>query len=110
MPSGRRCVVKRLKPIADNSQIYQLVQERFQREAAILEELGGHHRQIPTLYGYFRDDDHFYLVQEYIEGETLSGYLQHQGRLSESTVREILVSLLLVLEYVHSKKNCSPRY
>ena len=104
MPSGRRCVVKRLKPIADNSQIYQLVQERFQREAAILEELGSHHGQIPTLYGYFRDDDHFYLVQEYIEGETLSGYLQRQGRASESTVREILVSLLPVLEYVHSKK------
>lgn len=104
MPSGRRCVVKRLKPIADNSQIYQLVQERFQREAAILEELGSHHGQIPTLYGYFRDDDHFYLVQEYIEGETLSSYLQHHGLASESTVREILVSLLPVLEYVHSKK------
>ncbi|MFP4652998.1 MAG: protein kinase domain-containing protein [Phormidium sp.] len=104
MPSGRRCVVKRLKPIADNSQIYQLVQERFQREAAILEELGSHHPQIPTLYGYFRDDDHFYLVQEYIEGETLSSYLQHHGLASESTVREILVSLLPVLEYVHSKK------
>jgi serine/threonine-protein kinase len=40
MPSGRRCVIKQLKPVANNPQIYQLVQERFQREAAILEELG----------------------------------------------------------------------
>jgi serine/threonine-protein kinase len=46
MPSRRRCVVKQLRPIQNNSQIYQ-VQERFQREAAILEELGGSIDQIP---------------------------------------------------------------
>ena len=37
LPSGRYCVLKQLTPVSDNSQIYQLVQERFQREAAILE-------------------------------------------------------------------------
>jgi serine/threonine-protein kinase len=31
MPSGRRCVIKQLKPIINNPQVYQLVQERFQR-------------------------------------------------------------------------------
>ncbi len=41
MPSKRRCVVKQLRPMQNNPQIYQLVKERFQREAAILEELGG---------------------------------------------------------------------
>ncbi|RUT06679.1 hypothetical protein DSM106972_029360 [Dulcicalothrix desertica PCC 7102] len=40
MPTKRRCVIKQLKPVADNPEIYQLFQERFQREAAILEELG----------------------------------------------------------------------
>lgn len=60
MPSLRRCVVKQLKPIQNNSQIYQLVQERFQREAAILEELGGANTQIPNLYAYFQLDGQFY--------------------------------------------------
>ncbi|HEY9694455.1 MAG TPA: 4-Cys prefix domain-containing protein [Oculatellaceae cyanobacterium] len=46
-PSKRRCVIKQLKPIANNPQIYQIVQERFQREAAILEELGEDKQQIP---------------------------------------------------------------
>jgi serine/threonine protein kinase len=72
MPSGRRCVIKQLKPVANNPQIYQLVQERFQREAAILEELGEGSHQIPALYAYFVENGQFYLVQEYIQGQTLT--------------------------------------
>lgn len=102
MPSGRRCVIKQLKPVANNPQVYQLVQERFQREAAILEELGNGCLQIPTLYAYFVEAGEFYLVQEYIEGQTLTQILQ-QGLLSESSVKEILVNILPVLDYVHSK-------
>ncbi len=59
MPSRRRCVIKQLKPIQDNPQVYQLVQQRFQREAAILEELGDGSDQIPRLYAYFSEMDNF---------------------------------------------------
>ncbi len=104
MPSSRRCVIKQLRPIQNNPQIYQLVQERFQREAAILEDLGGYTDQIPTLYAYFQSEGQFYLVQEWIEGDTLTAKLQKQGLFSESAVREILLDLLPVLEYVHSKR------
>ncbi len=103
IPSQRRCVIKQLKPIEDNPQVYQLVQQRFQREAAILEELGDGNHQIPRLYAYFSIDGQFYLVQEYIEGQTLSGKLQSQGLMSESGVKEILTGILPVLVYVHSK-------
>ena len=58
-------MIKQLKPVANNAQVYQLVQERFQREAAILEELGGSSNQIPRLNAYFTEDGQFYLVQEY---------------------------------------------
>ncbi|NDJ21254.1 YARHG domain-containing protein [Nostoc sp. B(2019)] len=104
MPSKRRCVVKQLRPIQNNPQIYQLVQERFQREAAILEELGGATDQIPVLYAYFSTNGQFYLVQEWIEGDTLTAKLQKQGLFSERTVQEILVNLLPVLDYVHSRQ------
>ncbi|WGV27918.1 protein kinase domain-containing protein [Halotia branconii] len=103
MPSKRRCVVKQLRPIQNNPQIYQLVQERFQREAAILEDLGGSTDQIPVLYAYFTSGGQFYLVQEWIEGDTLTAKLQKQGLFSESAITELLVNLLPVLEYVHSK-------
>ncbi|MBE9051990.1 YARHG domain-containing protein [Nostocales cyanobacterium LEGE 11386] len=103
MPSKRRCVVKQLRPIQNNPQIYQLVQERFQREAAILETLGGATDQIPALYAYFVANGQFFLVQEWIEGETLTTKVQKQGLFSEGAVQEILVNLLPVLEYVHSQ-------
>ncbi|MCX5982065.1 MULTISPECIES: YARHG domain-containing protein [Nostocales] len=75
MPSQRRCVIKQLKPIQNNTQIYQLVQERFQREAAILEQLGSTSNQIPSLYAYFQFNDQFYLAaaRDMLEAlETLS--------------------------------------
>ncbi|AKG22057.1 serine/threonine-protein kinase [Calothrix sp. 336/3] len=103
MPSQRRCVIKQLKPIQDNPQVYQLVQQRFQREAAILEDLGDRSEQIPRLYAYFSENNKFYLVQEYIEGQTLTALLKQQGTVSESTVKSILVSILPVLEYVHNR-------
>ncbi|MGC1246336.1 MAG: serine/threonine-protein kinase, partial [Spirulinaceae cyanobacterium] len=104
MPSGRRCVIKQLKPLSNNPQVYQLAKERFQREAVILEELGEGHTRIPRLYAYFENAGQFYLVQEYIEGATITAQVQNGGILSESSVREILLEILPVLDYVHSKR------
>ena len=103
IPSLRRCVIKQLKPIQNNPQIYELVQQRFRREAAILEELGDGNTQIPRLYAYFSENSLFYLVQEYIEGQTLTAKIQQQGLMSETSVKELLNSILPVLDYVHSK-------
>jgi serine/threonine-protein kinase len=103
MPSTRRCVIKQLKPVTGNPQIYQLVRDRFQREAAVLEELGEGSSQIPKLYAYFSEGGQFYLVQEWIEGVTLTDTVRAQGKLRESEVRGIVVSLLPVLDYIHKK-------
>jgi serine/threonine protein kinase, bacterial len=105
MPSRRLCVVKRLRPIQANPDVNQLVRDRFQREAAILESLGSGHSQIPKLYAYFYSpaDQQFYLVQEWVDGDTLSAMVRQQGRLNEVEVRQILISLLPVFDYVHSQ-------
>lgn len=89
----------------DNPQINQLVQERFQREAAILEKLGNEHSQIPQLYAYFygQTDQQFYLVQEWIDGDTLSSIIQQQGLLAEAEVRRLLIAMLPVFDFVHSR-------
>ncbi len=105
MPSRRLCVVKCLRPIQANPQINQLVQDRFQREAAILETLGSGHSQIPMLYAYFYNqmDQQFYLIQEWVDGDTLGAVIRQQGKLSEAEVRKILMALLPVFDYVHSQ-------
>ncbi len=75
--------------------------ELFQREAEKLDELK--HEQIPTVYDYFSQGNSLYLVQEFIEGETLLQEYQRQGKFSEQKIREILQQLLPVLVYLHSK-------
>ncbi|HEY9827826.1 MAG TPA: protein kinase, partial [Stenomitos sp.] len=101
LPSRRRCVVKQLKPIHNDPQLYRLIQERFQREAAIQETLGEACPQIPRLYAYFAEENHFYLVEEWVDGETLRQKVAEVGRFSEAAVRELLQELLSVLDVVH---------
>ena len=103
IPSIRRCVIKQLRVIQDNPHTYELVKQRFGREAAILEELGDGNPQIPRLYAYFTENQQFYLAQEYVQGKTLSETVASNGSLSESEVREVLIAILNVLDYVHRK-------
>lgn len=103
LPSRRRFVIKELKPINNDPQTSTLIQQRFEREAAILENLGENSDQIPKLYAYFPENGKFYLVQEWIEGQTLRSIIESKGKLTEPVVKEILIRLLSVLDYVHSK-------
>jgi serine/threonine-protein kinase len=103
MPSGRLCVVKRLKAQTDQPAAQKMIEDRFQREAAILEDLSRGCQQIPDLYAYFIQDESFYLVQEWVDGQTLLEKVQHHGVLSEAATKTILGSLLHVLDFVHSK-------
>ncbi len=103
LPSQKYCVIKQLKPVINNAEMTQLTEERFAREAAILEDLGEHNSQIPKLYAYFSDKKQFYLIQEYIEGETLTKVVEKQGKLKEEIVKQILCNLLPVLDYIHSR-------
>ncbi|MBG1269030.1 serine/threonine-protein kinase [Nostoc sp. WHI] len=104
LPSRRHCVIKQLKPITNNDpQTYKIIQQRFEREAATLEYLAESCNQIPKLYAYFSENGQFYLVQEWIHGQTLTKIIQTKGSESEAIVQQILLNLLLVLDYVHSK-------
>lgn len=99
MPSQRRCVVKQLQPETPNQQSYEMALKKFQEEAETLEQL--EHDQIPQLYGYFEQDGQFYLVQEWIQGETLGAKVRRTGPLPEAEVLQLLTQLLPVLDYLH---------
>ncbi len=103
MPSNRRCVIKQLKPVADNPQMYELLQQRFQREAAVLETLGEESRYIPKLYANFTENGLFYLVQEWIDGLTLAETIESKGKWNEDAVRKLMISILHTLIYVHDR-------
>ncbi|MDB9312575.1 serine/threonine protein kinase, partial [Spirulina sp. CS-785/01] len=99
-PSKPFCVIKQFLPeTSDTEKAAQL----FEREAQQLEVLGTH-RQIPELFAYFTSGNRQYLIQQLIKGHTLKAELQQKGRFSERQVRELLESLLTVLQFVHRQR------
>jgi serine/threonine protein kinase, bacterial len=104
MPSRPYCVVKQLIPTSTDPQLQQLIQDRFKQEAIVLENLGkGSNGMIPMLYHYFVEQGEFYLVQEYIEGQSLSDRIRNYGVFTETQVRQFLNDILPTLTYIHSK-------
>jgi serine/threonine protein kinase, bacterial len=103
MPSAAKYVLKQLQPMSDNPQIYDVTETQFQRQATILEHLG-EHDQIPRLYAYFSEAGQFYLVEEYIEGDTLSQKVRREGPQSEAFVQSMMAKLLPTLVHVHQQK------
>ena len=100
---NEKCVVKQFVPMMQGTAGLQKALELFEREARQLQQLG-HHPQIPALSAYFSENNQLYLIQQYIEGETLDQILQKQGVWTEPQVKELLISLLPVLEFIHQQK------
>ncbi|MCV3215474.1 bifunctional serine/threonine-protein kinase/ABC transporter substrate-binding protein [Plectonema radiosum NIES-515] len=114
----QQCVVKQLQPrntfrkTFSHSEL-ESIKKSFEEEARALRDIK--HEQIPQLYDYFElpapnesqeefRKELFYLVQEYVQGETLDKELNKKGRFSEAEVLQDLGQLLNVLKYIHEKK------
>lgn len=114
IPGMRQCVVKQFQPAGNlTSNQLQQAQLMFEREAEVLSQLGNDHEQIPDLFAFFpvivnslqpgQQDQFFYLVQEYIDGQNLEEELVQQGKFSEQQVVEVLQEILKVLKFVHER-------
>ena len=95
-------VIKHLKPQNKNPALLQIARRLFETEAMALQRLGDTTDRIPTLYAYFEDHSEFYLVQEFIEGETLSAELE-RGKLSTTATIQVLREILIGLSFVHTE-------
>jgi tetratricopeptide (TPR) repeat protein len=102
-PDKRRVVVKHLKPQSNDPAVLDLARRLFATEAATLARLGEKTDLIPTLYAYFEEAREFYLVQELIEGQTLTQELFNR-KLSEIQMLEVVLEILTGLVEVHSKQ------
>lgn len=100
LPGNPNCVIKKLKPASSRPEILQIARRLFDTEANILHQLG-EHDQIPRLFAHFEENQEFYLVQEFIDGEDLSQEIIPGKLMSESYVIELLRDVLNVLEFVH---------
>ncbi|MBW4478794.1 MAG: CHASE2 domain-containing protein [Tolypothrix brevis GSE-NOS-MK-07-07A] len=101
-PGKPLCVVKHLQPARTDEVFLDIARRLFKTEAEILDVLG-HHNQIPQLMAYFEESHEFYLVQEYVRGETLQEELTPKKLVPEAEVVSSLKDLLHVLKFVHNR-------
>ncbi|XGV99123.1 MAG: protein kinase [Leptolyngbya sp. BL-A-14] len=111
-PAMRLCVVKQFLPSGNLSPAQlNIAQQLFEREAEVLEQLGNAHPLIPDLFAFFeltiastqpgKQDKFFYLVQEYIDGQTMEELAIEKGTLTSDDVLAMLKEILEVLTFVH---------
>ncbi|NJO39203.1 MAG: serine/threonine protein kinase [Cyanobacteria bacterium RU_5_0] len=103
LPGQPFCVVKQLQPQSTNTFILQTAKRLFDAEAEVLYRLGNRHEQIPQLFAHFEENQEFYLVQEFIEGNDLSKEILPGSPWSETQVIDLLKDILGVLSFVHQE-------
>jgi eukaryotic-like serine/threonine-protein kinase len=86
--------------------------DTFNREIQILPSLT--HPNLPRVYDHFTDPDHWYMVMEFLEGETLERYLETRlrqrsyagapGLLPLEEIFALAFQLCDVLDYLHTRQ------
>ena len=102
LPGNPICVVKQLKPKSTDPTTFEIARRLFDREAQVLYKLGNYD-QIPRLLAHFEEQQEFYLVQEFIEGDELKREMPFGKPLSEIQVIAICRDILKILEFVHQQ-------
>jgi serine/threonine protein kinase len=100
---GRILALKEMIPSNLSSQHLANAIAQFQMEAHLLAGLT--HPHLPRIYDSFAEDERWYLVMDYIEGQTLEQYLStlHAGRLSLDATLAVGIQLASVLNYLHTR-------
>jgi serine/threonine protein kinase len=101
---GKLIAIKEINMAALSAQEKIEVTDSFNREITLLSKLN--HKSLPHIYDQFTDPEHWYIVMDYIEGQTLEDLLARspQGRLSVKQTARIGTALCDVLSYLHEQE------
>ncbi|TVQ49389.1 MAG: serine/threonine protein kinase [Gloeocapsa sp. DLM2.Bin57] len=102
-PSQPYCVIKQFLPINQDPTYLEKAAKSFKLEAERLERLGDY-PQIPVLLAYCHQEGRQYLVQEYINGKNLAQELADHGIFNGRDIRNLLLDILPILDFIHSKQ------
>ncbi len=100
LPNYPQCVVKQLRPPSSNPRAIQIIKLLFKKKAESLEKLG-RNDHIPQLLAYFEVNQEFYIVQEFIPGNSLTHEIVVGNPLQEERVIRLLQEILEILVFVH---------
>lgn len=101
---GRLVAIKEVSLRGLNQQAVIEATGAFHREVSWLSQLT--HPSLPRVYEHFSSPEHWYLVMDFIEGETLEEYQNRiEGRrVPLSEVLNIGIQLCTVLDYLHTQQ------
>jgi uncharacterized membrane protein len=102
---GNRLVaVKEMSQSALSQQDAAQAADAFKEEALILARLK--HPSLPSIYDHFTEANRWYLVMDFIEGESLDEYLDKAPgkKLKPDEALNIGIQLCTVLDYLHRQK------
>ncbi len=102
---GNRLVaIKEMSARGLSPQEYAEVTQGFQHEALLLAQLN--HPNLPHIYEQFSEGDRWYLVMDFIDGETLEERLAKApyGRLPVQEALQLGIHLAAVLSYLHTRQ------
>ncbi|MBW4612311.1 MAG: tetratricopeptide repeat protein [Desmonostoc vinosum HA7617-LM4] len=95
-------LVQRLSPPSNNPKTLSILRHLFTSQVANLEKLTKEYDQIQKLVGYFEENEAFYLVQEFIPGNSLNEEILHGVPLKENEVINLLIEVLEILVFAHT--------
>ena len=93
---GRRVAIKVLLQRYLNDATFV---ERFRREAKAA--AGLNHTNLVSIYDWGEVEGTYYIVMEYVEGETLKDVIRRRGRLGGNDAVAVSLQLLAAVEYAH---------
>ena len=96
----KECVPLR---ISQKKSVIEDIKSRFEREAKILARL--EHPGLPVISDYFTENNRYYLIMTYIEGDNLFELLKKDGNpgFSEEKVTGWSKEILKILSYLHNQ-------
>ncbi len=101
--AGRNCAIKEMSPAQLAPQDRHWAINAFRQEAQMLANLS--HPGLTAVTDFFPEGGNWYLVMDYVEGETLEKRLERarKGRLPLEETLGIIRQLCNVLEYLHGQ-------
>ena len=99
--ASRPCALAEMVDSFTDPAMQQQAVAAFQREADMLAQLSNEH--IPRVFDRFSEQNHHYLVMEYVDGITLEDELKNNGgKLDAARVIDVALQILDTLQYLHN--------